>query len=347
MILSKYNCKRIFFLGLLASGVSSLGAWLPLEGEPRIRPAEQVLWTGQQTATEPGTVLRVASYNVQDFFEGHDAQRRTWANARRQARLAARIVDQMEADLLLLQEFETAKMLRLFNDKLDQPFAFGYITRLGEDLGQRHRLNLAVLSHFPLEEVTEIDFASMNGPGRPTRGLLRFVLRLPGELDLVIYNLHLKSNWGDAHRNQSQRHHALRLLRKDFASFKESRGEATPTALLIGGDFNTDPEAPSFAGDDSLRPLDDLIDLWAGRPLAERITVPTRYGVSHLQFPPVTFDRFYVSSHLKDGPWIAGQPHVLYLGVYTNDVRVVAGENEKAASDHYPLFFDLYRSVAP
>lgn len=343
----KYIFTGIFFLGLLVNGVPSFAEWLLLEGEPRIRPAEQVLSADSQARTETGPVLRVASYNIQDFFEGDDAQRRTWANARRQARLAARIVDHIEADVLLLQEFETAEMVRLFNNKLNQPFAFGYVTRLGENLGQHHRLNLAVLSRFPLEDVTEIDFTSMTGPGRPTRGLLRFILSLPGELDLVIYNLHLKSNWGDAHRNQSQRHHALRLLRKDFASFKESRGEATPTALLIGGDFNTDPEAPSFAGDDSLRPLDDLIDLWAGRPLAERITVPTRYGVSHLQFPPVTFDRFYVSSHLKDGPWIAGQPHVLYLGVYTNDVRVVAGENEKAASDHYPLFFDLYRSVAP
>ncbi len=49
------------------------------------------------------------------------------------------------------------------------------------------------------------------------------------------------------------------------------------------------------AGDPSLKPLSDWKDLWRGRPLAERTTLPTRYGDPKLEFPPACFDRLFAS----------------------------------------------------
>ena len=316
---------------------------LPVEGAPEVGPAIQAFEAKDRYAS-PGDQIRVCTYNIQDFWEGVDDSRRTWEHARRQARVAGRIIDEINADLLILQEFESAEMVRILNDTLERPFAAGYVTSFGSGLGRMNKLNLAVLSRFPLRDVTELDFTPMNGPGRPTRGLMRFELDLNEEITLLVYNLHLKANWGDQQRNISQRHNALTLLRQDWAAWVTAQEEGTEWEILIGGDFNIDPEHASFAGDPSVRPLNDLVDLWAGRPLAERITIPTRYGVPDLVFPAVAFDRFYVSEGLTEGPWVVGQPYVLSKGVNIEDVRVVAGEDETTASDHYPVFLDLYYS---
>ncbi len=332
---------------VLCLSVGSLTGWaqaiLPVEGEPAVEPAVQA-FEAPDHYTEPGDQLRVCSYNIQDFFEGTDDGRRTWEHAHRQARLAGAIIDDIDADLLVLQEIESARMLRILNDSLERPYAVGYVTTFGSGAGRLNRLNLAVLSRLPLQGVTELDFTEMNGPGRPTRGLMRFHVELGEATSLLVYNLHLKANWGDQRRNISQRHNALTLLRQDQAEWLAAQGDGSRTEVMVVGDFNVDPDVPSFAGDPSLEPLDDLVDLWAGRPLEERITVPTRYGVADLEFPPVAFDRFYITEGLTEGPWIAGQPYVMSKGVNIDDVRVVAGEDEITASDHYPIFLDLYHS---
>lgn len=339
--------KQWMRMGWLAAvllvGTSLAGAQdiLPVDGQPGIGPAKQALEHSDRFAT-PGEQFRVCTYNIQDFFDGVDDSRRTWDNAQRQARVAGRIIDEINADVLILQEIESAEMVRVLNDALERPYAVGYITAFGSGTGRANKLNLAVLSRFPLRNVTEIDFTPMSGRGKPTRGLMRF------ELDheagtLVVYNVHLKANWGDQRRNISQRYNALALLSNNLASWSAEREDGT-WEVLIGGDFNVDPGHSSFAGDSSVHPLADLVDLWAGRPLEERTTIPTRYGVADLEFPPVAFDRFFASTGLTNGPWVIGQPYVLSKGVDIEDSRVIAGEDDSTASDHYPVYVDLYRS---
>lgn len=317
--------------------------FLSVEGRPEITPAIQALEEPDRYET-PGDQIRICSYNIQDFWEGVEDSHRSWEHAWRQARVAGEIIDEINADVLVLQEFESKKMVRVLNDKLKRPYAVGYITSFGSGRGRMNKLNLAVLSRFPLRNVTELDFASMNGPGRPTRGLMRFELELGDDFLLLVYNVHLKANWGDQQRNISQRHHALTVLREDWARWEETVPGELKWEMMVAGDFNVDPEHPSFEGDPSLHPLDVLVDLWAGRPLEERITVPTRYGVPALEFPPVAFDRFYVTQGLTDGPWVIGRPDVLSKGVNIEDVRVIAGEDDTTASDHYPVYVDLYHS---
>lgn len=317
---------------------------LPVEGEPEAKPAVQAFEDADRYV-EFDDQIRLCSYNIQDFFDGADEGRRTWEHVHRQARVAGAILDDINADILVLQEIQSAEVLRLLNEKLERPFAVGYLTSFGTGMGRMNRLNLAVLSRFPLGNVTELDFTPMSGEGRPTRGLLRFEVD-PGEEDLMwlVYNVHLKANWGDQQRNISQRFNALALLRQDWSNRVGALEGDAAWEVLVAGDFNVDPAHPSFEGDQSLAPLSALVDLWAGRALEERITVPTRYGVPDLEFPPVAFDRFYASEGLTDGPWVIGQPYVLPKGVNIDDVQMVAGEDESMASDHYPIFIDLYRS---
>jgi endonuclease/exonuclease/phosphatase family metal-dependent hydrolase len=318
---------------------------LPVEGQPAIRPATRAITETPETA-EPGARIRIASYNIQDFFMGTENGHRKREHMERQALIAARIIDEIDPDILLLQEMQNGVMVSYLNEHLEKPYPVGYVTKLGTAENPL-RLNLAVLSRFPLAEASEIDFSGMDGPGRPTRGAMRFDVALDEEASLRIYNVHLKANWGNQLRNISQRHNALSLLLQDWAEWERARDPDRVWEVMIGGDFNVDPDHPSFAGDISLQPLDHLIDLWEDRPLEERITVPTRYGAPNLEFPAVAFDRFYVANGFRDTKWILGQPHVLAKGVNIEDNQMQAGYDETTASDHYPIFIDLYRSVPP
>jgi hypothetical protein len=103
-----------------------------------------------------------------------------------------------------------------------------------------------------------------------------------------------------------------------------------------------DPDQEQFATDPSFSSLSGWVDLWRGRPVEERITLPTRVGDPTLLFPPATFDRFFVSASLQEPPWVAGRPYVLQQGVDTNNVLSLPGENGHV-SDHYPVYLDIVR----
>lgn len=343
---------RMSFGKLLVLGIGVCGlqmvAWgldlLPYEGQPEVKDAVQAL---EEPARydEPGETVRIVSYNIQDFWEGTEEGRRSWAKADRQAQLAGAILDEINADIAILQEMHNAPMVAFLNERLDEPYAIGYATQFGSTVDRSSRLNLGVLSRFPVKHVKELDLTVVEGAGRPSRGALRFEVDLDEEVSLLIYNVHLKANWGDQQRNISQRLNALTLVIEDWQTWQADRDADRTWEVIIAGDFNIDPGTDQFDGDPSLGPLDDFIDLWAGRPLEERITVPTRYGDPNLEFPPVAFDRFYVSPGFEQGPWIAGQPYVLSKGVHIDDSKAIPGEDDTTASDHYPVYIDLYRSI--
>lgn len=343
-ILEKKTHKAICLVcsWLLVSGaISAEYHFLPYTGEPVVKPAEQAFHL-TDLYVESGDRIRLCTYNIEDFFDGYnDGPRRTPEHARRQARVAARIIDQINPDVMVLQEIENVDVLRLLNDRLKRPFAVAYLATFGQGQPQQSKLNLAVMSRRPIRNAKNIDFSPLEGRGRPTRGLLRFEIEVDDETLLLVYNVHLKSNWGTPWRNISQRHYALNLLRNDADSWSEKRG--VEFELIVAGDFNVDPEIEQFEGDPSLEPLADLVDHWEGRPLEERITIPTRYGDPHLEFPPAAFDRFYSSEGLTREPWVLMKPYVLPKGVAVENVHAAPGEDDTTASDHYPVYIDLYR----
>jgi endonuclease/exonuclease/phosphatase family metal-dependent hydrolase len=327
---------------------ASTGAWaadvaiLPSEGEPA--PVElDAVWEDASAYRQPDGSFRLGVYNIQDFAAGGPDQGRPLEVLQRHAKAAAAVMDAIDADIWVLQEIENGAALAALNEAQAEPYAAGYVTAFGDGASRAFRLNLAVLSRIELDDVTEIDFTGLSGRGRPTRGLLRMEVELADDANVLVYNVHLKSNWGNQQRNISQRANALSLLVADANAQRAADDELIGT--IVAGDFNVDPEHASFAGDTSLVPLADFVDLWQGRPLAERVTVPTRYGDPELEFPAVCFDRIYVSPELARGVWTVGTPQVLPAGVHIEDVRVVAGQDDTTASDHYPVFVDFYHSA--
>ncbi len=342
-MLVRIRCLPVLLLLFVAPALANQDP-LPYEGVPVVKPA-RVAFLHADQLIPVGDRIRIASYNIQDFSDGvGDGSKRTVETARRQARVAGGIIDEIAPDLLVLQEIENAEVLRLLNGYLDRPFAGAYIAVFDEGRQRPDSLNIAVLSRHPIENATHIDFGVLQGRGRPTRGLLHFEVNLDDNERLLVYVVHLKSNWGNAHRNISQRFNALNLLREDA----EARIAAEPGrnwSILVAGDFNVDPENPRQRGDNSLEPLSAWKDLWLGRPITERTTVPTRHGDPKLEFPPVAFDRMYASISLTREPWIVGPMQVLPRGVNIRDVLAVAGDDDETASDHYPVYLDLLRSM--
>ncbi len=328
-------------IGLLGPAAARAEEFFTYTGEPVYQAPLEVFREPAALGAVTGR-LRVASYNIEHFSDGvEDEAERTPALALAQAQGAARLIDQINPDLLVVQEIEGRDSVRLLNAQLTRPFGQAVVTQLGEMTQYADKLNLAVLAQVPLLSARELDFGLLTGPGRPTRGLLRVAVDLGGEHRLLVYVLHLKSNFGNAPRNIAQREAALNLMVKDVEAVRAQQPDLQWEVLALG-DTNVDPELAQFAADTSFRPLADWADLWRGRPLAERITIPTRVGDPAKEFPPAAFDRIFASRALTQPPWVAGSPGVLQQGCATNDCNLLPGVNGHL-SDHYPVFVDLTR----
>ena len=260
----------------------------------------------------------------------------------------AAILDETAADVVVLEEVENARVLSLLNDRLETPFPYGWTTRLRRASGRRDKLNLALLSRFPPEEVREISFAGMDyRSARPTRGAIFARFALGEGRKLAVYGVHLKSNYGEAPRNQAERTIALAAVVADAAAERmRLAGEGMSLSVVVLGDFNTDPDNAEFAADPSLEPLaGGFCDLWRGRPIEERTTIPTRRGGEPgSEFPPACFDRVFASRDLCGGGegWRIAPPQVLARGVATEAGGALPGEAGHV-SDHYAVFADLLR----
>lgn len=326
-------------LGLASLARGQTDNVLTCEGTP-LRELIEPSFLKASALRPAGAGLRISCYNVENFTDGQgDDPTRSTETAARQAMLVATNIAEINPDLALFLEIENKKCLQLLNAALPVPYPAGYISHLGTGSSDEQKLNLAVLSRVKLEHVSEIDFGPLKGPGRPTRGMLRVLVDLGGGHKLVIYGLHLKSNWGNRERNIAQRQNALKFMVADAQHLAEVH-PGTVWEVLALGDTNVDPEAANFAGDPSFAPLAGFIDLWRGVPLPQRITWARRQGDPTQDFPSVTFDRFFVSPEMIQAPWRVGAPRVLQRGSDTNNIFTLPGEG-RHASDHYPIFIDV------
>jgi endonuclease/exonuclease/phosphatase family metal-dependent hydrolase len=332
----------VFALVFSAAGFLAAGEPLSFTGQPCVE-LPQLLLLDKAALKPVGDRLRICSYNAENFGDGiRDDTNATPATAERHARGIASLVDEINPDIIVLEEVENALALKKLNDALKKPYPVAFITRFASTAGYQQKLNIAVLSRVPLSGLRELDFEQLQGRGRPPRGMLSFFVELGGGRRLLVYGAHLKSNFGDRVKNEFQRLSAMKLLRAD-ADKMLSRYPQNEWEVLVMGDMNVDPEDPQFAKDPTFRPMRGWVDLWLGRPLAERTTLPTRHGDPALEFPPVTFDRFFASTNLMSTPWIVGQPQVLQRGVDTKSVFTLPGQGDVHVSDHYPIYLDIVK----
>jgi len=295
--------------------------------------------------------LRVATYNLEHFTDGRrDEPERTPDVFMTHARDAAAIIAEANPDILVLQEIENGRTLEFLNDQFAEPYPYIYISKLRQTSGEKERLNLAMLSRLRPHSVRQLGFYNLGGKGRPARGSLAAEFDLGDGSTLLVYDIHLKSNFGEAPRNQAQRAIALHQIAADAVS-ERLRNDPAPTSILILGDTNVDPDSEQFAADPSLDPLaGSYVDLWRGRPIEERTTIPTRRpgpeGDPLMVFPPAAFDRIFASKNLAaSGPWLVSPPQAIQKGTDTANNLTPPGVNGHV-SDHHLVYVDLARNPA-
>jgi len=313
---------------------------LPYEGVPLVQDVGSAI----ELAASPvvgADRLSISFYNIEMFSDGiKDGKARTAALVGNQATNAARIINRINPDIILISEIENGSALEILNRALPVPYPCGHVGDFATGSGRQERMNIGMLARFKPVSVHEIDFGPLTGPGRPTRGLFRAVFDLDDRHSLVVYACHLKANFGgDKAKNYSQRVNAMRLLQDDATRVM---ADASRTwEVLVFGDFNTDPLIPEFADDPTLSVLDGWSDLWAEHPEAGSIfSVPTRIGEPGREFPPVLFDRVLAHGNTRESPWHVSRPRVLAEGTDTGNSRALPGEGIHV-SDHYPIVVEL------
>jgi len=220
---------------------------------------------------------------------------------------AQAIVKALDPDILLLQEvadWKAAEELCSVVPGLKVHTVSAFTTR---------PQNLVVASKLPADSAWYSEWKPSLGPDLPPRGYAFAALRLPGGGLLLTYSVHFKSNLGGIVPNIPIREEAAKQL---LAHVKEMTALYAPrakTALLIGGDFNSDPDDSRYANDHTLALLRGAPLEWVFKdvPRAQRITIP-----GARDFPDGCFDQIF------------------FRGLKFVSVKVPDGS---ASSDHNPV----------
>lgn len=128
----------------------------------------------------------------------------------------------------------------------------------------------------------------------PPRGFSFLALQLPDGRRLLVYSVHLKSNLGDLEENFQRRKEGAEQIVAHSTEMEKAYGPVA--AVVVCGDFNTDPSEPRFVADETFGVFEAAGFHWPWRntPLAQRVTHPASDG-----FPDACFDGFVVKGDMS------------------------------------------------
>ncbi|MGI5844582.1 MAG: endonuclease/exonuclease/phosphatase family protein [Candidatus Xenobium sp.] len=265
---------------------------------------------------EPGPLrlVRLATWNLHDLFDArddpYDDEVPTPERLEADLEARARVLRELDADLLAVQEVETGELLQELARRT------GYqqvVLREGNDV--QRGIDVGILSRLPLQgSRTHLDDRLPRTRGAPrdsrfSRDCLEVHVAVPGGLVLLIN--HFKSQAFGGRRSE-----ALRLAQA--GRVREIALELDRFPLAILGDLNADPDSPSLAPLRSPPFLDPLEAL----PPAGRVTWRKGSRESALDYILVN--------------------QALARRVVPGSVRILDGVAVQAASDHRPVMLDLW-----
>ena len=269
--------------------------------------------TTSPSVASPQTV-RVAFWNIQWFPGRHPNA--SVASERAQIGSVHRDIRRINADVIGMEEVRdfdnaTIAISPLPGFKVDVVSDFP--PREGQDVGQQ----VAIASRLPPLSA----WVEMWKPNRalvPPRGFAFAAYEVAPRHVLLVYAIHLKSNRGEISENIAIREESMQQLTAHIEAMNDAYGKLGNVSCIVGGDFNTAPDDPRFAGETTTGLLRDngFSWCWENIPFAQRISLP-----ADKLFPAACFD------------------HIFVRNAKINSARVI--ETSRRSSDHNAIFAEL------
>ena len=167
--------------------------------------------------------------------------------------------------------------------------------------GQNEAQQVAITSRLqPLSAWSELWKPS--GAIVPPRGFAFAAYQLAPSQLLLVYALHLKSNRGELREDIRIREESMQQLIVHMKAMETAYGKLGALSWIVGGDFNTAPDEPRFAGEKTIANLRaaGFRWCWEGIPFNSRITVP-----ADLRYPAACFDQIFFRGATLTKAWVA------------------------------------------
>ncbi len=236
-------------------------------------------------AAEPEHV-RVVTWNI-EWFPGRTPQP-TERAAKAHREDVAEYLPTLEPDIFLAQEIRNREAAGFLVDQLPG-LELHVISKFVRD-NQKLSQQILIASRFQSIESDEQLFtgdAYDYGDMEPYRGYVFTALESPFGGTLLVYAVHLKSNWGDRDVNVAMRESGARQILKHVSKMKNRFADRGPIQVVIGGDFNVRLNLEDKEDELTIDIFTEagFHSTWQDVPFGDRITWPPRGG-----FPPACFD---------------------------------------------------------
>jgi endonuclease/exonuclease/phosphatase family metal-dependent hydrolase len=244
------------------------------------------------------TTITAAFWNIQ-WFPGRrpNASR---AEENRQIRAVQRDIGQLTADIIGLEEVRDSEHASLAIQPLSG-FKVDVCSNFPAREGQQEAQQIAIASRLqPISAWAEA--WKPGGAIMPPRGFAFASYQVSPTQVLLVYALHLKSNRGEIHEDMRIREESMHQLISHMKAMKDTYGKMGALTWIVGGDFNTAPEEPRFAGEKTFPYLlaDGFSWAWQGIPVSSRITMP-----GDLRYPAAAFDQIFYRGATLARAWVA------------------------------------------
>ena len=275
---------RRFFLRLLPLTVITGFLFAPRNASPQ--------------SAASATSITVTFWNIQ-WFPGRRPNA-SHAEEDRQVRSVHRDIAQLTPDVIGLEEVRDFEHAALAIQPL-RDFKIDVCSNFPPREGQNEAQQIAIASRLPAMSA----WAELWKPGEaitPPRGFAFAAYQLSPKQVLLVYALHLKSNRGEIHEDIRIREESMQQLRAHMNAMNGAYGKIGALMWIVGGDFNTAPDEPRFAGEKTVPGLlaDGFSWVWQGIPLSSRITMP-----ADARYPAAAFDQIFYRGVSLGKAWVA------------------------------------------
>lgn len=287
------------------------------------------------------TTLRVATYNVENFFDRYDdpyindLNKDNGTRPKKWTELSAlaRVIKSVNADVLALQEIENRGALEEFNRAYLSDMGYRHVILV--EANNSHAsdysrgIDVAVLCRVPVAGVTTYqnrEFPLRGTMKRFSRDFLYIRLKPYGFPETHLFVLHAPSKLGERrayYRRLAEAGESAKILTEQFAG-------DTNAFIIIAGDFNDETDSRSLGIYTSI-PGIPLTRLPA---LDSKGRAYTWYGGPESPFPPNTFDHVLVSRPVEKT-------------IIGGCARIWNDTDAAKASDHRPVYMTMRGILHP